>query len=249
MSHFREITPKLDGTGCIEDRIIIERNGEPVPEGHEVHQAPGGDAFFALLEDIEAEAREPGSVQHSFTESLEQTLEKLENPTVHNDSGHGGHYDGCGFLGKFKEILSYTAENGQDLINEINEQKPDVIENTERTLEYIEAIGRLADREGYVDRSGGDLVQYAVEELGANLLTYDGEHVAGYLHANTEANTQDIRSAHEEEDPGFNVDSHYVRSIADEKLELQGENAEAIAIVLARGTTEVLAPGLELEVE
>ena len=237
------------GTGCVEDRVPTHLNGEELPEDFEFYQAPGGDAIFPILHDIIEEADEEGSVDYSIEDSFGEIAPVLDRFIVHNDR-HGEDMEGCGFLKRVDEIFAYAANHFDEVAKDLNGIKTNTIndENRDRAREIASAIGRLGSRNGYLTKKGGELVEYAVSNLGADLLTYEGEHVATHLHMNEGGPTQSARRAHDPHEvgePGFNVDIDHVRQISAEKLAINPDDAELALRILTRATVAVLAPQLD----
>ncbi len=228
------------GYGCIEDRQPETFNGSNIENKVEFRQAPGADVFFSSAADVIKEAKAPGSITHALNDTVKQQIDNLDKYHVHNDSAHGDEFDGCGFMAKQPEIYEYLAENVTDIFAET--QLPKDMLN--RAKELASAAGRLANREDYFSISGGELVKKAVEEYGALLVTYSGDHTASTLIIDKrDGFTYDSKSANSTENDfqtSFNLDADLSLLGRAEEFGLDTEDAILFAEIISIATVRVL---------
>jgi hypothetical protein len=203
--------------------------------------------FFAALVDVVSEADNPGSVTNTFSERVKAEIGNRNNFALHNDSSHGDHFEGCGFLAKQDQVYVTANDKFDDLIkrNEQTRPKPYTEAELSRMKQLAAAAKSLASRDGYFDMSGGELVRTAVEDWGAVLLTYAGDHTAsrhrinfttGETYKSADANHPDT-----DYETSFNADAHHAAEVAREHM-VDSSDAELFVELISTATVDVLGP-------
>lgn len=230
----------ISGYGCIEDRQPETLNDIALEAKVEFKQTPGADVFFSSAADVIEEANIPGSVKHSLNDTVKQHINDLDEYHVHNDNSHGDKFDGCGFMAKQPGIYRYLAENVDEIFTET--QLPE--DMLDRAEELAAAAGRLANNDNYFSVSGGELVQKAVEEYGALLVTYSGDHTASSLIIDERDDftydSKTANSAENEFETSFNLDADISLLDRAEEFGLEAEDAILFAEIVSIATVRVL---------
>lgn len=238
----------FSGYGCIEDRRPETFNGDAIETKVEFKQIPGADVFFSSAADVIDEANAPGSIKHTLDDTVKKHIGEQEEYHVHNDSAHGNEYDGCGFMAKQPEIYTHLAENVAEIFKET--QLPDSM--FDRAEELAAAAGRLASNDEYFSISSGELVKKAIEEYGASLLTYSGDHTASTLIIDQRDDfTYDSKAANSAEndlETSFNLDADISLIKRAEEFGLDTEDAILFAEIVSVATVRVLGADGEVVV-